>query len=94
MIMSELFDYGVQPLPLSDEVIEHILDEELMSTDWRQRASNHFREYEMNGSVQGYNAAIGALAIAVSNEKIIRSTSQIINYLEVLLQLPHYGAND
>jgi hypothetical protein len=90
--MSELFDYGDTHIPASFEVAWYEVEEEqLMQTDWRQRASQHFREYEAGYLGQNYTAAIGALSLSLSQERTQRTRAEEINNLEAMLQYEHNG---
>lgn len=91
--MNELFDYGDLELPPSEEVIVHGLEEELMTTDWRQRAYEHFQKAEGKGDA-GYGQGIGALLFATTFEKTIKSRAAEINYWEARLQLEHSEPDD
>ena len=71
-----------------------IEDTLFLGTDWRLRASDHFKSYEHGESIQNYNAGLGALALAVAAENSVKSMVTTINELELMLQLPHYGPNN
>ena len=92
--MNELFDYGgIKPEP-SAEVAIYDLDQDLITTDWRKRASDHFRESKWDGQGQGFNSAIGALSLAVSSERASRSQKAEIEHWEGRLELEHDGPDD
>jgi len=77
-------------IPASDEVYLYEMGEEiLLRPDWRDIASTHFRIFEQTGSKQMYREAIGALALALAKENELKTTTETINKLELMLQLPY-----
>jgi hypothetical protein len=95
MTMAEHYDYGGVHIPASLEVAWYEVEEEqIMSVDWRQRASEHFRGVEAGQLGQHFPAAIGALSLSMSKEKVIRRRTKEISDLEAMLQYEHHGPND
>ena len=92
--MTELFDYGENRIPPSPEVTLYALDMHLLHTDWRQRASEYFREVEAGRSKRIPLKAIGALGLALSQEKTQKTHAAEINYLEALLEMEFHDPDN